>query len=407
MKFKAPRIQDVENKASGALIEVSNTSNARPSSQGHKNSATAMPHPILKKSQGPSNTGPRPTARFVSPHDSEDEKENEEIISQNEHVIIRPPTPEIKEEQESQNLLKVPQISTNRKRGKGHVVATVAGRRRPAIVRRKSSQSAGEEQEPRENPEKKPSNQDKQPTALDTRGLGNSLNKGSSGGAIQTSKLLGGKPTSSGSAGPGPSTMKAKENTRISSQAEGELDESEPNEEEWEEFEVQKLLLAEASARMKRGRPSGGNSQILRQNLRSMSLSNLRLAGEPSDTKGKASIAPRYEDATGEINMDVPIPTKTQQHDKGKGRELKDALRFPKRTMASFVAKNHSIDKLANPTMMSKSQSQLSLLLHQQRKPETDQQSSKGKGKEKRLETGSEDTQDEGLEMPPKEKKKK
>ncbi|KAF7546339.1 hypothetical protein G7Z17_g8516 [Cylindrodendrum hubeiense] len=33
------------------------------------------PHPILKKARGPSSSGPRPTARFVSPHESADEDE--------------------------------------------------------------------------------------------------------------------------------------------------------------------------------------------------------------------------------------------------------------------------------------------------------------------------------------------
>ncbi|KAH7157483.1 hypothetical protein B0J13DRAFT_520214 [Dactylonectria estremocensis] len=33
------------------------------------------PHPILKKARGPSSSGPRPTARFVSPHESADEGE--------------------------------------------------------------------------------------------------------------------------------------------------------------------------------------------------------------------------------------------------------------------------------------------------------------------------------------------
>ncbi|OIW31330.1 hypothetical protein CONLIGDRAFT_573704 [Coniochaeta ligniaria NRRL 30616] len=39
------------------------------------------PHPILKKSRGPSTSGPRPTARFVSPHDSEDDAAKEDDTS--------------------------------------------------------------------------------------------------------------------------------------------------------------------------------------------------------------------------------------------------------------------------------------------------------------------------------------
>ncbi|PQE18062.1 DUF1752 domain protein [Rutstroemia sp. NJR-2017a BVV2] len=40
--------------------------------------AAAMPHPILKKTRGPSGNGPRPTARFISPAVSEDESNQPE-----------------------------------------------------------------------------------------------------------------------------------------------------------------------------------------------------------------------------------------------------------------------------------------------------------------------------------------
>jgi hypothetical protein len=52
-----------------------------------------VPHPILKKSRGPSSTGPRPTARFISPHDSENEDDNS--VSPNSHVVVQPPSPTV------------------------------------------------------------------------------------------------------------------------------------------------------------------------------------------------------------------------------------------------------------------------------------------------------------------------
>ena len=57
-----------------------------------------MPPPILKKNRGPSSNGPRPTARFISPHSSEDE-DPDGIPSTNNspgaHVVLRPPAPEL------------------------------------------------------------------------------------------------------------------------------------------------------------------------------------------------------------------------------------------------------------------------------------------------------------------------
>lgn len=58
-----------------------------------------MPPPILKKNRGPSSTGPRPTARFISPHSSEDEDPDEISSFTNNppdaHFVVRPPTPEL------------------------------------------------------------------------------------------------------------------------------------------------------------------------------------------------------------------------------------------------------------------------------------------------------------------------
>lgn len=97
-----------------------------------------MPHPILKKSRGPSTGGPRPTARFISPHDSEDEGPSP--ISPNSHVVVQPPSPD--PESQTHKADKKSSASGN---GNGKRQGFVASKKkRPAIVRRKSSQSSNE-----------------------------------------------------------------------------------------------------------------------------------------------------------------------------------------------------------------------------------------------------------------------
>ncbi|RKU41737.1 hypothetical protein DL546_005333 [Coniochaeta pulveracea] len=98
------------------------------------------PHPILKKSRGPSTSGKRPTARFVSPHESEDEAVNDVDTSSGStndsalRIQLRPaPHAGGKTEKRS--------TPTGRKHV--HVASTSASRRRPALPRRQSSQSSG------------------------------------------------------------------------------------------------------------------------------------------------------------------------------------------------------------------------------------------------------------------------
>lgn len=421
------RIENDENGGEETSVEPSKTTSARPSTSSRdlKKPAAPMPHPILKKSRGPSNTGPHPTARFVSPPGSEDEKEKKSSISPNAHVVVRPPTPELKGERESQNTLKVPPSTTSaaKKKGKGHVVATGAGRRRPAVVRRKSSQSSterhaseksvsniDEKEESGDETEKESTTRDPLPTASNLRGTEGNLKKGSSSTLTQQLKSHGDKPTDvSGKdsqvlsqAGPGPSSqLTATQNALLATRSGSTLDESELDEEELKELELQKFLLAEANARVGGRQPTRSSSQVLRQNLRSVSLSNLKPAGNAAATsvvKGKASVAPRLAEAAGVLD-NTPHPTEP------KNIEKSSSLQFPKRTVPSLSAKDPSISKLASP-LVSKSQSQLALLL-QQDSARTKESSSKGKGKEKQTETGSEDTQDEGLQMPLRAKKKK
>ncbi|KAF6818280.1 hypothetical protein CSOJ01_01921 [Colletotrichum sojae] len=95
------------------------------------------PHPILKKSRGDSKSGPRPTARFVSPHDSADEdfKTSEGTSSGStaasglEMRIATITSP-------AKSNKKKPATPTKR------FVASAANKRRPVLPRRQSSQSS-------------------------------------------------------------------------------------------------------------------------------------------------------------------------------------------------------------------------------------------------------------------------
>lgn len=92
-----------------------------------------MPHPILKKSRGPSTTGPRPTARFISPHESEDDPGSP--ACENTHVVVQPPSPDRAQAKPEKKV-------TSGKKARGYVTAPAV--KRPVIFRRKSSQSSTE-----------------------------------------------------------------------------------------------------------------------------------------------------------------------------------------------------------------------------------------------------------------------
>lgn len=89
-------------------------------------------HPILKKARGPSSSGPRPTARFISPQESaeEDEKESEfpssgSTIATDNRAYITSPTKKT--------------FNSTKK----FVASTTAAKRRPLLPRRQSSQTSG------------------------------------------------------------------------------------------------------------------------------------------------------------------------------------------------------------------------------------------------------------------------
>lgn len=95
-------------------------------------------HPILKKSRGPSTTGPRPTARFLSPHDSPDEDEKDlEITSSNNTTVNG------LEMKHSTATATAPSPAKKKGQSTKRFVASSANKRRPVMgPRRGSSQNS-------------------------------------------------------------------------------------------------------------------------------------------------------------------------------------------------------------------------------------------------------------------------
>jgi hypothetical protein len=96
-----------------------------------------VPHPILKKTRGPSTTGPRPTARFISPHESEDDPCDPELSSA--RVVVQPPSPD---RPSAKPEKRAATSGSGSKKARGFVSSPST--KRPVVFRRKSSQSSTE-----------------------------------------------------------------------------------------------------------------------------------------------------------------------------------------------------------------------------------------------------------------------
>jgi hypothetical protein len=113
------------------------------SQSGHETNLSSrtpvvMPPPILKKSRGPSTTGPRPTARFISPHESENEADRDSSAGSNSNVVVQSPSPGSKHTKVEKKT-----SSSGRKKA-GFVAAGASKKKRPVIVRRQNSQSSAD-----------------------------------------------------------------------------------------------------------------------------------------------------------------------------------------------------------------------------------------------------------------------
>lgn len=134
---KANASQD-EYQASGP--EFTAPANLTPSS-----SRPPPAHPILKKPRGPSNSGPRPTARFVDVPDSEEETSAQSSSSQQNGSVNQPDTSTKNRENRAAAASRSRSPAKPEKKssaGKKFVASTTTSKRRPVLPRRQSSQSS-------------------------------------------------------------------------------------------------------------------------------------------------------------------------------------------------------------------------------------------------------------------------
>ncbi|TVY58689.1 hypothetical protein LSUE1_G008776 [Lachnellula suecica] len=138
---RTTRFRPAASSATTIHQPVQNRPRTTPSS-GLSRTPIVMPHPILKKARGPSSTGPRPTARFVSPHDSELETAPNSPVGTNSHVVVQPPSPLL--DTDNMNFDKKSGGSAGAKKKSNFVASNSSKKKRPVIVRRQSSQSSAE-----------------------------------------------------------------------------------------------------------------------------------------------------------------------------------------------------------------------------------------------------------------------
>lgn len=367
-----------------------------------------MPHPILKKTRGPSTGGPRPTARFISPHESEHEGDQNSPVSPNSHVVIQPPSPDPRDGKADKKA-----ATPNRKKT-GFPASTK--KKRPVIVRRQSSQTsqssadaAAKEAEAVQAASGARSSLDGPPARTQSRFQENftpspdrsasiqlskkkladtkrSSPRKSSGGKVRTALGKANQEVaSSGDAGPSVQPGPSSHLQRIENlQEEEEKEELTP--EELDELELQRIILAEANARLQRNTKGAAERASdpeperpptrIPKSPRSISVGTSESSGIDAmrlvqhDSKGVPSLAPTLADAAGQVQLgelggDAPQyplkPAASTKESKGKGRateDSKDDDMFAKRPVQPVKAA-----PIADT--LSRSKSQLTLLLKQ------------------------------------------
>ncbi|OWP00483.1 hypothetical protein B2J93_339 [Marssonina coronariae] len=417
------RIQHGPGASSAAAPQQPSTGTTTAISSSTTSRAPApMPYPILKKTRGPSTSGPRPTARFISPHESEHEGETSSL-SPNSHVVVQPPSPDLRD-------------AKTEKKGGGTPSKKKAGfsaskKKRPVIVRRQSSQTsqssienAARDAEAQaatgarsalDAPLAKCHSRFQENFSLSPEGSTSTYPTRKKMGEFKRSsprKLSSSKASSvksrarpsrlsedAVSAGdPGPSTQLR----RIENIQEHPVEQEGLAPEEREELEMQRILLAEANARAqsktnppREHPPESGSElvQVLHKSLRSKSAGNISSSEGMDairliqhDSKGAPSLAPTLADATGQVDIG-PSGTNTAQHPatrvqagKGKGKEVEGSQQV------DLFAKRHVQPVQAAPAAdsLSRSKSQLTLLLKQDKEKTSRNKQESGKGKSKK-----------------------
>jgi hypothetical protein len=374
-----------------------------------------MPHPILKKTRGPSIAGPRPTARFISPHDSEVEADSP--LSPNEHVVVEPPSPD-------SQTPKTDKKSSSSGSGKkqGYVASAGSKKKRPVIVRRKSSQSsndsmskttesqadilpssAGKTPPPDSSQRGKSSSQSKMQehqsstpekspkkrcSSKPSDSRKSTSRKSTSGNRREEGQSSRAGPSSNGD--PGPSTLRNVENQQ-----------PDLTEEKLEELEVQRILLAEANARVQA--VPQAPAQAIRESTRNLSSGRQLQAANRSasegnlgktanrfmspDYKSNASLAPTLSDATGELDMREEGSGTPEYTGKGKERAAGEPHRsidiFAKRPVPPISATS-STPADTPVGSLARSKSQLTLLLQKDKERSKDHKPNDDKKKAKK-----------------------
>ena len=350
-----------------------------------------MPHPILKKTRGPSSTGPRPTARFISPHESDAEtattnNSSNRSSSPHSRVVVQPPSPDSRNTKSDKKAT----IAEGGKK-KGRIVASTAAKKRPVMNRRQSSQSStdgaakveaqvanqlstertapissditpGKGKAPsklQENfspdhlaapsPRKRPSSK-----LIEAKGV-SSRKPDRKNGGIERS------PETVAQGEPGPSAFRSIENQQTLEEeiSEGELD-------------LQQTLLDAANAGANKTSTTS-SQQISNESdgshptLATTSIGTHDTSMSGTRLKSAASLAPTLADATGQLNLSdsaTPQPrvTGAEGRDKGKDRDPGDL--FAKRPVPS-ASGNQAAPTPDGP--LAKSKSQLTFLLQKDR----------------------------------------
>lgn len=356
-----------------------------------------MPHPILKKTRGPSASGPRPTARFISPHESEHEPDASSSLSTNSHVVVQPPSPQPTEATPG----KKPVGSGSKKRAG----FPASKKRRPVIVRRPSSQTsqssadaavaavreaARRKSEASQTAAESPTSfevaarppgraqskfrenfslspvKPSRPKRRASDAKRSASRKSTTGkGRVGPSRVAGGSFADT-SGDPGPSTQLR----RIENSQRRDSEDLSPRE-LLEERESSRLVVAKADARRQerppRPEPSTKPEHLLNKQIRSKSAGNLGLMR--SDPKGSPSLAPTLAAATGLVvgssaSRELRRPMTPIPEGNGKGKEAEEAEE-EEGSPRSSPAKQPSQVQQSSPVTdaLSRSKSQLTLLL--------------------------------------------
>lgn len=401
-----------------------------------------MPHPILKKTRGPSNSGPRPTARFISPHDTEDEASPATSESTNSHVVVEPPSPMDLHDPQAE---KKPSIVAGKKKA-GFVASTK--KRRPVIVKRQSSQSSADSAARNAESAQCSTIQSSAETTPPTftaqsrarpqsrfqenfsPSSGQSLSNAQSPKRrvvprTNSSKHVSPRKPVSGSrkvkapsdgadqtavaGSPGPSTTQRRAENHMETVADPET----LTEEDLHELELQRILLEEANARVERQNQRAAQlleqaqaeaavaKQVRQTSHGSSTALNLLSHDSKSKSTSTVGITPTLAASSGQLGLgDLRDYTSEGLHmssrsasmgrlDKGKGRdpeELRRTAMFAKRPVQPVEA-----IATASPdtsSTLSRSKSQLTLLLEKDRKrggnsSDKNSKSPKDKGKGK------------------------